>query len=518
MHNNYYILRLLTSLLAEKLTGLSLITCFSQLKDELIMGFADERRQFFIRANLNPEACYLSFPEEVSRARRNSIELFRPLLGMRVVALRQYLNERCFSVHFDSGSVLLFKMHGQRSNLILFEPDAEGNLLPEELFHNKQEKDRLLRLETLDRPIDQSREAFIANGLQATFPTFDRQMAAIVAQAGESRQQQWQAVQDLLAYLQSPEFYVAAEGSRASFSVFPSRHDVYRGTDLIEALNEYHYTFSRLYYFEHEKSEAIRQLEKQKHKTERFIRQAEEKLVELELENRYEEIANILMANLHEIPPRARSVRLFDFYRNTYTEIKLKETLNPQKNAEIYYRKAKNHKIEIDKQREAIAAKRKELQKINRRIEEIGKQQRLKDLRRYLKTEGLAGKTAEAPELPFRRTEIDGFEVWIGKNARSNDLLTQKYAYKEDLWLHARDVSGSHVIVKYKAGKPFPPQVIEKAAQLAAWHSKRRHETLCPVIYTPKKYVRKPKGMPEGAVVVDREQVIMVQPADEASI
>ncbi len=515
MHNNYYILRLLTSLLAEKLTGLSLLTCFSQLKDELILGFAEELRQFYIRANLNPEACYLSFPEEVSRARQNSIELFRPVLGAQVVNVRQYLNERCFSVHFNSGSALLFKMYGQRSNLILFEPDEEGNLFPEELFHNKQEKDRLLRLETLDRPIDQSREAFFANGLQATFPTFDRQMVALIAEAGESREAQWEAVQDLLAYLQAPEFYVVAEGSRVSFSVFPSRNNTYCGTDLIEALNEYHYTFSRLYYFEHEKAEAIRQLEKQKHKIERFIRQAEEKLMELELENRYEEIANILMANLHEIPQRASSVQLFDFYRNTYTEIKLKEMLNAQKNAEVYYRKSKNHKIEIEKQREAVAAKQKELQKINRQIEEIGKQQRLKDLRRYLKTEGLAGKTAEAPELPFRRMEIDGFEVWIGKNARSNDLLTQKYAYKEDLWLHARDVSGSHVVIKYKAGKPFPPQVIEKAAQLAAWHSKRRYETLCPVIYTPKKYVRKPKGMPEGAVVVDREQVIMVEPAAE---
>ncbi|WP_448518772.1 NFACT RNA binding domain-containing protein [Rhodoflexus sp.] len=515
MHNNYYIFRLLTDALTERLTGLSLVTCFSQLKDELIMGFADEHRQFYIRANLNPEACYLSFPEEVSRARQNSIELFRPVLGAQVTGLRQYLNERCFSVHFSNGSVLLFKMHGKRSNLILFEADEEGNLLPEELFHNKQEKDRLLRLETIDRPIDQSREAFITNGLQATFPTFDRQMLALITGAGEDPETQWEAVQELLEYLKNPQFFIASDHSQASFSVFPSENDVYRGTNLIEALNEYHYIFSRLYYFEHEKAEAIRQLEKQKHKTERFIRQAEEKLIELELSNRYEEIANIIMANLHEIPQRATSVQLFDFYRNTYTEIKLKETLNAQKNAEVYYRKSKNHKIEIDKQREAIAAKQKEIQKINRRIEEISKQQRLKDLRRYLKTEGLAGKTAKNPELPFRRLEVEGFEIWIGKNARSNDLLTQKYAYKEDIWLHARDVSGSHVVIKYKAGKPFPPQVIEKAAQLAAWHSKRRHETLCPVIYTPKKYVRKPKGMPEGAVVVDREQVVMVKPAAE---
>ncbi|MCS7018927.1 MAG: NFACT RNA binding domain-containing protein [Cytophagales bacterium] len=516
MHNNYYVLQLLTQQLAEKLMGLSLVTCFSQLKDELILGFANENQQFYIRANLNPEACYLSFPEEVSRARQNSIELFRPALGCRVLAVRQYLNERCFSVHFETDKVLLFKMHGQRSNIILFEPNPTGDLQAEELFHNKQEKDRLLRLETLDRPLNQSREAFFANGLQATFPTFDRRMIAIIEQAGNNKEAQWEAIQGLLAYLQNPQFYIATEGGKASFSVFPSKNDVYCSTDLLAALNEYHYTFSRLYYFEHEKAEAIRQLEKQKHRTERFIRQAEEKLVALEGENRYEEIANILMANLHTIPPRASSVRLFDFYHNTYTEIKLKETLTAQKNAEVYYRKAKNHKIEIEKQREAIAAKQKELQKINRQIAEVAKQQRLKDLRRYLKTEGLITNiTAAPPELPFRRMEIDGFEVWIGKNARSNDLLTQKYTYKEDLWLHARDASGSHVILKYKPGKPFPPQVIEKAAQLAAWYSKRRHETLCPVIYTPKKYVRKPKGMPEGAVVVEREQVLLVEPAAE---
>jgi predicted ribosome quality control (RQC) complex YloA/Tae2 family protein len=80
------------------------------------------------------------------------------------------------------------------------------------------------------------------------------------------------------------------------------------------------------------------------------------------------------------------------------------------------------------------------------------------------------------------------------------------------LWLHAKDVSGSHVIIKYQAGKNFPEPVIERAAGLAAFFSKLRTDSLCPVIVTPKKYVRKPKGLPEGAVVVDREKVLMVVP------
>ena len=80
------------------------------------------------------------------------------------------------------------------------------------------------------------------------------------------------------------------------------------------------------------------------------------------------------------------------------------------------------------------------------------------------------------------------------------------------MWLHAKDVAGSHVIIKHQSGKNFPKDVIERAAELAAYNSKRRTESLCPVSYTPKKFVRKRKGDAPGLVVVEREQVIMVVP------
>ena len=108
--------------------------------------------------------------------------------------------------------------------------------------------------------------------------------------------------------------------------------------------------------------------------------------------------------------------------------------------------------------------------------------------------------------------EFHGFKIWIGKNAQHNDTLTLKHTFKDDLWLHAKDVAGSHVVIKYQSGKPFPKEVIERAAQLAAYHSKRKTDTLCPVAYTSKKFVRKRKGDPAGAVVVEREDVILVEP------
>ncbi|RDC64187.1 uncharacterized protein AHMF7616_02798 [Adhaeribacter pallidiroseus] len=93
-------------------------------------------------------------------------------------------------------------------------------------------------------------------------------------------------------------------------------------------------------------------------------------------------------------------------------------------------------------------------------------------------------------------------------------MLTQQFTFKEDLWLHAKDVSGSHVVIKYQAGKTFPEPVIQKAAQLAAYYSKRKTDSLCPVLYTPKKFVRKRKGAAPGEVVVEREKVILVQPGN----
>jgi predicted ribosome quality control (RQC) complex YloA/Tae2 family protein len=84
-------------------------------------------------------------------------------------------------------------------------------------------------------------------------------------------------------------------------------------------------------------------------------------------------------------------------------------------------------------------------------------------------------KEKQGASLPYREVEFNGYKIWIGKNAQNNDTLTLKYGYKEDLWLHAKDVAGSHVLIKHQAGKNFPKDVIERAAQLAAYYSKRKN-------------------------------------------
>lgn len=89
-------------------------------------------------------------------------------------------------------------------------------------------------------------------------------------------------------------------------------------------------------------------------------------------------------------------------------------------------------------------------------------------------------------EIPFKQFEVDGWVIWVGKSAKNNDLLTLKYAKKFDLWLHARDVAGSHVIIRNPNQKVVPKFVVEKAAGLAAYFSKDNRTLYVPSSLRPK--------------------------------
>ena len=119
MHNNYYFIRQISNSLEDRISGWTLISCFSQNKNELIFEFSQNAQQFFIRASLSPEFSCLSFPTEFNRTRKNSVDLFPELMGAKFISVYQFENERSFSIGFDNDLQLLFKLHGARSNILL---------------------------------------------------------------------------------------------------------------------------------------------------------------------------------------------------------------------------------------------------------------------------------------------------------------------------------------------------------------------------------------------------------------
>jgi predicted ribosome quality control (RQC) complex YloA/Tae2 family protein len=108
-------------------------------------------------------------------------------------------------------------------------------------------------------------------------------------------------------------------------------------------------------------------------------------------------------------------------------------------------------------------------------------------------------------------TSSDGFSIFVGRSAQHNDYVTFELGDRNDLWLHARGVPGSHVIVK-SSGREIPDQTLLEAAQIALYYSKNRTTTKGEVTYAPQKYIRKVKGQFPGLVTVSNDKSINVTP------
>jgi predicted ribosome quality control (RQC) complex YloA/Tae2 family protein len=115
---------------------------------------------------------------------------------------------------------------------------------------------------------------------------------------------------------------------------------------------------------------------------------------------------------------------------------------------------------------------------------------------------------------PYRTVDIDGWEVLVGRSAADNDYLSLRVAKGRDLWLHVGGgTPGSHVVIRNETGGEPPHDVIEKAAQLAAWHSKARGAPKVEVHYCRASEVSKEKGAPAGQVQIKRFKKIKVVPS-----
>lgn len=116
------------------------------------------------------------------------------------------------------------------------------------------------------------------------------------------------------------------------------------------------------------------------------------------------------------------------------------------------------------------------------------------------------------PRRPYRTfLGARGVPIFVGRGGADNDELTLRVARPQDLWLHAKGRAGAHVVVRLAKNASCPADVLVDAALLAAHFGGARGELTCEVQYTPRKYVRKPRGSPPGLVVVDREKVLVLR-------
>ena len=115
---------------------------------------------------------------------------------------------------------------------------------------------------------------------------------------------------------------------------------------------------------------------------------------------------------------------------------------------------------------------------------------------------------------PMEFTSSDGFTIYVGRNNRQNDLLTLKTARGRDMWLHVKNIPGSHVIIVCN-GQSLPDRTVTEAALLAAFYSKASGSAQVPVDFTEVRHVRKPVGAKPGRVIYDHQQTVYVTPDEK---
>lgn len=230
---------------------------------------------------------------------------------------------------------------------------------------------------------------------------------------------------------------------------------------------------------------------------------------------------DLLYASLHLMQKGMTSVEVDNYYDNTKMKITLDPKLDPKANAQKYYQKYQKAKNSIDILRQQIELTEKEIDYFDSLITAMAQASYYDalEIKEELENEGYLKKkkqrnTIRKKRIPQFKKYLtkDGIEIDIGKNNLQNDYLTFKYAHRYDMWFHAKDMPGSHVIVK---AQDLDEYTIRLAAKIAAYYSKGKNSSSVPVNYTFVKTLKKPAGSKPGKVILDNYKTIYIDPDEE---
>lgn len=286
-------------------------------------------------------------------------------------------------------------------------------------------------------------------------------------------------------------------------------------------------------------------LRNQIQKLQRKLAHREQDLQRAEQADWYKRCGDLLMANLHQLNPKATrqgQVTVTDWFAQEHplpqVVIPVDPSLTPSANAQRYYHlyskyKQARHRIEeqLEETRQEIAylqqvalsvqwsEDRAALEEIAEELRQAGYSLKAPEEGAHTKSGASPGKPAAAKPAPaprsgpYRIILEDGSEIRVGRNNRQNDLLTLRWAKPDDLWFHASQVPGAHVLLRLPPGSRSPEEhreAVHCALQLAGWFSRAREASKVAVDYTLRKHVRKPKGARPGMVIYDHQRTVMV--------
>jgi predicted ribosome quality control (RQC) complex YloA/Tae2 family protein len=539
MLTNYHTLGYVASTLHTALQGLRINQIFTQNANEMVLSFGAEHPSLIFSCRPDLNIAYLH--DRFARARSNSTDVLHDAHGNAVTGIAIHPADRIISLSLASKNRIALQFFGAQSNAVLIN---STNIITDAFRKPRQVTGKVYT----DRPghlvydpvglpatLRSAGTMQITQSLRNLYPslgsTLTRELlyrSAIepatmtAALPEESLTLLSQKFQELLNELGTPRprVYLDTAEVPSCFSLIDLHHlnnpHVRQFDDLHAALRFYCSRRLAGGDLATTLSSLRTSLRHQQEKLQRLLKALEEDAREADRAHEYEHFGTLLMAHLPEIHKGDVSFTVDG------SSIKLEPGLSPVQNSQRYFTKAKRSKAAAGEKEERLRSARERSALASHLLEKLELVYSREDVEMFfaqhradLEIFGLSPGAGERTPFPFRVFKVDGgFEVWAGKGSENNDLLTLRHARPNDLWFHARGCSGSHVLLKLSSGKGEPGRKAkEQAAAIAAYYSKMKTSSLVPVAMTERKYVRKPKGAPPGTVLIERETVLLVEPA-----
>lgn len=470
------------------------------------------------------------------------------LEGAKLLKIKQLDNDRVVYFEFltrnelgDKLPLLLSaEIMGRYSNVILI--NQSTNKIIDTIKHVGMDQNRYRTLlpgatyrqpptQNKENPFEQDSNTFeeliqkypnrevLADNLLKQYQGISKDNALALADKLHSSNNFVQAFNDFLAMTEDP--IPTMNGN--NFSIFADNPNDKKFTTLSEMLDVFYHTKANRDRVQQQGGQLLHVIRKNLQRNKKKLKKLSNELKATENADEYRIKGEVLTTYLYQIKRGMTKITLPNFYdNNKEITISLSNQLSPSQNAQKYFKKYQKLKNAVTFVNEQIELTKKEvayLEEIQTQIE-LATPADLNDIKTELQQEGYIKKKQQkskhSSRVKINKPESfiasDGTEILVGKNNLQNEKLTLHTAKKADIWLHAKNIPGSHVIIK--SNNPSDETLFE-AAMLAAYFSKFRSSANVPIDYVQVKNIRKPNGSKPGFVIYEGQKTLTVTPTED---
>lgn len=570
-------LRHLKKEITDRALGARVDKIYQPNKEELVFLLRTRQEAFKLllsaRAN-SPRIHFTQYAPENPKVPPMLCMLLRKRLsGAKLVEVRQPGLERLLYLDFDAANELgdkvrlslVIEIMGKYSNIILV--DGQGKIVDalkrvdEEMSSQRlvqpglayelppaQNKPCMLECQPeeiveaiVHQPKNQSLNKGILNALQGLSPVVCREIEHQVGRGQELftrdlTQEQRERLRFFLERLFTtvrdtagePYMVTKIKGKPMEFSFlnivqYGTLASVSRWEDFSSLLDEFYEERDRQDRMRVKAQDLLRLLANASERLSRKINLQRGELARSEDREHLRVCGDLINANLYRIERGSAFADLENFYdENRLMRVKLDPALNATQNAQKYYKEYRKAKTAQQVLGEQIAQAEQEFLYVDSVFDCLSRAQsesELNEIRQELREEGYLKAVRDkrkppAPLAPLEFVSSEGFRILVGRNNRQNDKLTLKQANNNDIWLHTKNIPGSHTII-VTGGRQPGDATLKEAAMLAAYHSRAKDSSQVPVDYTQVRYVSKPQGAKPGMVIYVHYQTLFVTPQHE---